>query len=221
MDVVKFIYDSSSFLFDVFDNDTSNLDNYCFCFDSEEFISVLRRRVDSFQSVDLTYSDIFQFSNFENCTFELVKKLHYSGNKGLSFEDVGKILIGGNRKDTAFKKYGENHSKTAFILGLVKITKVSSKSKIFLTNMGYFFFLLNESDRSNLLKYLILKSNFIMTLISKSLNSRFSIRNELSFLKDSTYKRRLPNLNRMYRELISGYEAEFSIITNGVDEYGA
>jgi len=68
-----------------------------------------------------------------------------------------------------------------------------------------------------LIKFLILRSKYISNLIKKSMTGSFRVHEEISFLKKSTINRRLPNLKRLYNELIKGIEKEMLFITQGVD----
>ena len=65
-------------------------------------------------------ADVVQFSDFEDATVELCRRVAESGNSGLRFKDVGMLLFSDDimRKDAALNKYGENHIKTAEALGL-------------------------------------------------------------------------------------------------------
>jgi hypothetical protein len=182
-----------------------------------KFITFLKKKISTTRYFDLTPFDVVQYSNFDHCTDEIVKILYFSGNKGFSYEEVGEFLLDSYRKPLALKKYGENHSKTASILGLTMIIKVKKRTKVFLTNLGCFYYSLDPTGRHWLLKYLILRSKYIDNLIKGSVRGTFLVREEISFLKESTVTRRLPNLKRLYSELINGIENEMSFITLGVD----
>ncbi len=82
-----------------------------------EFVTYIQNHI---QCDYITSKDIPQFSSFKNCTKNICKKLLEVNDPGLQFIEIGKLLLddGNSRNDVAYRKYGENHSKTAFELGM-------------------------------------------------------------------------------------------------------
>lgn len=216
MDVKKLFIDDSE-LFDVCDVTKVKVLSNQFQTCTRSFLSFTKERINKNELYDLVPFDIVQFSNFDDCTIELVKVLYFSGNKGYSYEELGSLLLDSKRKNLALKKYGENHSKTANVLGLTKIVKINKRTQVFLTNLGLYYYSLDDDSRIWLMKFMILRSKYISNLIKKSLIGTFRVYEEVSFLKKSTIKRRLPNLKRLYNELTIGIENEMLFVSDGVD----
>jgi len=141
---VREIFNDDSDWFNICDiTKVTDLNNH-FSFCLESFIVFLKKKVSENILYSLVPFDVVQFSNFEDCTCKLVKVLYFSGNKGYSYEEVGGILLDAKRKNLALKKYGENHSKTANVLGLTKIIKINNKTQVFLTNLGIYYYSLDD-----------------------------------------------------------------------------
>ena len=60
-------------------------------------------------------ADITQFSSFSACEIEICDALIWANNPGCQFVDIGRLFpkYVNSRNDVAYKKYGENHVKTA------------------------------------------------------------------------------------------------------------
>ena len=90
----------------------------------------------------------------------------------------------------ANKKYGENHVKTAESLGLT----LSYNRKYFLSAIGYIFPSLSKYQQDQLISRTVLRNSLVYNVLHKVLNGQtVSIIDEISFLSESTAKRRKNN----------------------------
>ena len=161
----------------------------------------------------ITSQDVVQFSSFVDASSRICNVLFDVDNNGLSNIQIGTSLLndGKPRKDGALRKYGENHAKTGIELGLVQ----SCYSSYYLTCLGMIFNQLCESDKIELIRRVILRNRFFQKVILKSQRGPVSIVKEMSFLSESTVKRRLPNVRFLY-SLIYGSEQEVHQYLNNI-----
>ena len=162
---------------------------------------------DQLEISDITTSDIFQFSSFEDCTSVLCNKLVQIDNPGLKAKGVGALLLNDEkrRKDEALIKYGENHAKTAKSLGLV----FEMYHTFYLSGVGYSFLGLNDDLKNQLLDRLILRSNLVSQLYKTSRLGNVNVREFLYMLSDSTYTRRKSNIIKIVSHLLESKEYDF------------
>ncbi len=153
----------------------------------------------------ITYQDVVQYSSFEDASTGICKVLSAKDNNGLTNIEVGSALLndGKVRKDGALRKYGENHAKTGMELGLVQ----SCYSRYYLTCLGVIFNQLDMIIKNELVRRTILRNRFFQKVIKKSQLGPTSLIKEMSFLSDSTAKRRMPNVRNLYT-MIFGTEQE-------------
>ena len=113
------------------------------CIDSENFvrelletdISEIREYVVSMPQHEINTYDIPQYSSYEDGTSGMIAFLRMSGNYGPTYCEVGKHFLETGHKEAAYVKYGENHSKLAESLGLVRIER-DKKRKVYLSDIG-------------------------------------------------------------------------------------
>ncbi len=165
----------------------------------------------------ITYQDVVQYSSFADATTGICKVLSDVDNNGLSNIEVGRALLndGKERKDGALRKYGENHAKTAIELGLVN----TYYSQYYLTCLGIIYPQLEAFDEKELLRRTILRNRFFQKIIKKSQQGPISLFKEISFLSESTAKRRLPNIRQFLTALL-GDEPEIAAILKNITVYG-
>lgn len=158
--------------------------------------------------------DIFQFSDLYNATDKLCVKMNEANNPGLKFEDIGKILLddGKERKSGAFVKYGENHAKTAEMLGLV----FELYHTYYLSGIGYVYIALSSEDKKKFLTRLILRNKLIMRIYQAQMNGKVNMREFLFMLAESTYTRRRPNVKAILDVLYESEEYNFSVLKERV-----
>ena len=165
------------------------------------------------------YSDCKEkLSDFKNGVYKLPILLK-DNNIGYTFTEIGKILLDPGKKNGAYCKYGENHSKLAESLGLVYIT--SKPKDVYLSDLGIKFINLSQDDKKLFLKYQI----YNMPLVKYIFNTCF-IKNidivdfiiEVSGLSLSTAKRRSSNVKSLIRILLDDCsENIYKIFSNSMN----
>jgi len=136
-------------------------------------------------------SDVPQFSSIDAATNNICEILSNQEIRGYKFEEIGELLQPQRIADiVANKKYGENHVKTATDLGLC----FAHNGRYFISPVGLMFSTLNKYQQDQLLARFSLRNNFVYTVIHKVLNGvNVDIADEISFLSESTVKRRKNN----------------------------
>lgn len=160
----------------------------------------------------LTFQDVVQFSSLDDATTGICQVLTRA-HDGLHNLEVGQALLddGTVRKEGAYRKYGENHAKTAIELGLV----LENSGCYFLTCLGEIYNDLENSVQNELLRRTILRNRFFQKILIKSQLGPVSIENEMSFFSQSTIIRRLPNVRTLYNIMI-GNDPELLSITKNI-----
>lgn len=160
----------------------------------------------------LTFQDVVQFSSLDDATTGICQVLTRA-HDGLHNLEVGQALLddGTVRKEGAYRKYGENHAKTAIELGLV----LENSGCYFLTCLGEIYNDLETSVQNELLRRTILRNRFFQKILIKSQLGPVSIENEMSFFSQSTIIRRLPNVRTLYNIMI-GNDPELLSITKNI-----
>lgn len=160
----------------------------------------------------LTFQDVVQFSSLDDATTGICQVLARA-HDGLHNLEVGQALLddGTVRKEGAYRKYGENHAKTAIELGLV----LENSGCYFLTCLGEIYNDLENSVQNELLRRTILRNRFFQKILIKSQLGPVSIENEMSFFSQSTIIRRLPNVRTLYNIMI-GNDPELLSITKNI-----
>lgn len=143
---------------------------------------------------ELEAKDIIQFSSFENATIQLCVKMNDFNDPGMKYKEIGKMLLndGVDRKDSAYVKYGENHVKTATILGLT----YELAGSYFLSSVGKMYIDLEEQVQKQLLCRLILRTKMISKIIQTE-DREIDFRQLAKCLSDKTYVRRRSNTKRI------------------------
>ena len=151
------------------------------------------------ENYDVSYlesKDVLQFSSLDDFTSNICACLKEEGDEGFGFLEIGKFLENDGiiRKDGAYLKYGENHSKTACEIGLL----FCLSGKYFLSCLGYIFNDLKDVDKDELLARLFLRNKLIKRLIYRwKINGSASYNNEVGFLSESTKLRRKSNVKKI------------------------
>ncbi len=174
-----------------------------------EFVTYIQNHI---QCDYITSKDIPQFSSFKNCTKNICKKLLEVNDPGLQFIEIGKLLLddGNSRNDVAYRKYGENHSKTAFELGLTQF----KDSTWYLSCIGYKFLSFDEKSQIAIISRCLLRNKFISRIIGDSLISEVNIVKYMHCLSKSTMTRRKPNI--MF--LINMCQAQFDNVDSNLSK---
>ena len=152
--------------------------------------------------------DVFQFSDLDDGTFTFCEKMKSTDNPGMKFIDIGRMLLddGKERKEGALVKYGENHAKTAEMLGLsFELCKT-----YYLSGIGYIYVQLSEEKQKRFLTRLVLRNKLVTRLYQASKNGDINMREFLYMLSDSTYLRRKSNIKTILNVLASSEESDFT-----------
>ncbi len=161
--------------------------------DYDEFIQFA---IDNYDVHYLTPDDVLQYSDFADATINICKIFKDSGDNGYRFIETGKMLQndGISRNDMAYRKYGENHSKTSENLGLLQ--KIGFT--YYLSCLGYILDLLTQEEAEKLVCRLILRNKLVRRLIYRSITSNnASYHAECGFLKIKTANRRKSNVRKL------------------------
>lgn len=154
--------------------------------------------------------DIVQFSKLDDATYNICCKMMRLNNPGMKFFEIGRLLLddGIERGKDAYIKYGENHVKTAEILGLT----FELCHSYYLSGVGYIYSSLSEENQERLLVRLILRSKLIKRMYQASRNGRVNMREFLYMLSDSTYIRRRSNIKKVLNILYNSKEYDFKML---------
>lgn len=150
-----------------------------------------------YSDLKLTSNDILQFSNFDNSTINLISVLS-NIEEPLNYDDVGLLLTEGNKKASAYKKYGENQSKTGKLLELVSISSTIPKT-VYLTPLGESLLNIDREIFDNVIFFEVLKCNLIKLILSLcKLYDKVDIKDLcLSTVSEKTYLRRRSNIKHL------------------------
>lgn len=155
-----------------------------------EIIEIVRR---NFIRMPITKANIPQFSNFDDCYTGVSQGILESGWEWAIYKKIGFLLRRSPRKDGADQKYGENHSKIAMMMGLVKIEKPKG---VCLTDFGKYTLSLSPDQRENLKAKLCFRIPLIHNYFCSDKDEN-TITQCRAILSDTTYKRRLSNIKKL------------------------
>lgn len=148
----------------------------------------------------LEFNDIVQFSSLYDATVGIVTVLENNGDEGFTFIDIGRMLLddGKVRNDMAYRKYGENHAKTAKEFGLTQILFC----KTYLTCIGKILNHFDVFEQQKLLRRLILRNRYVELIIKISASEKISIDSQMGLLSESTRIRRRSNVIKIWQLII-------------------
>ncbi|MCF0257135.1 MAG: hypothetical protein HUK10_12785 [Bacteroides heparinolyticus] len=143
--------------------------------------------------------DVPQFSSFEDC-IKVPTLIVNSGLDGISYERMGYLLRIQKRKPVADKKYGENHMKTAALMGLCNINKDFMTYKAYESSLTRIFSELTDEQKLKVepklcLRIPLVQNYFFMGGYNKVLDDMLSI------LTESTKIRRRTNCNTLIEKV--------------------
>lgn len=176
--------------------------------DLSEFLNYI---ISNYNVHYLTSEDVVQFSDFDDCTENICSLYKLNGDTGFKFVETGRMLLddGIERNDGAYRKYGENHSKTACNLGLLQV----NEHTYYLSCLGYIFNTLESEVKNNLVCRLILRNKLIKRLLYKVIRDGQAIyNNEVIFLKESTINRRKSNVKKLLKFIVDNNDCFSEII---------
>lgn len=166
---------------------------------------------------EITASNIPQFSNYEDAAFNVIKNLIESGEKGMSFEDVGYYLGKSKENEVALRKYGENHSKLACLLDLTVVSTVGHSYIISPSVLGYSYYKLTREEKQKLSARLLLKIPIVQKLLLTAYYRKTSISDFLDVLSGQTRIRRKPNIVAIMETIKKHSDEKMMKIFNNID----
>ena len=141
---------------------------------------------------DVTAENIPQFSDLATAMY-LVPKVLNESNLPITYAEMGRAILGGDKNDIADKKYGENHGKLAALLDLAVVSKDSVSATIYKSVLGEVFCTLSSQEKDDLLTRLCLRIPIVQNAICSN-NEELSIQNDMSILSATTRTRRMSNV---------------------------
>ncbi len=189
--------------------------NYVFPYEKvKEYISELiqvpiQGFIDSVRSkiyLTITCKDIPQFSSLEDATNRYCQVLDEHKDTGFKFDEIGRLLLndGLSRTIGAYRKYGENHSKTACHLGLSQ----NLYNNFYLSSLGKVYNSLTESDRNALIARTSLRNPLYAKIFSMAEYQDINITYLCQSLSKSTLKRRRSNIMKICNIILEQCQLE-------------
>ncbi len=172
--------------------------------DCQDIIQILKKYGISF---DISHGDVPQFSNLEDCVYKVPLLSKDCGIDGITYNEMGYMLRTKHGEEGADTKYGENQSKTAAQMGLCAIVC----SRIYASCLGVAFGNLDKEEQRNLIPKLVLFIPYILNLYASNAKY-FDVLNSVSFLSESTQKRRLTNIWSLIKIVNKDLPYELQII---------
>lgn len=162
----------------------------------------------------IEYADIIQYSSLEAATIGLTSKLKCTTDEGFSFVEVGQLLLDDQlpRNEFTYRKYGENHAKTARQFGLVQLLY----NKTYLSSLGFLYPDLDDDAKIKLLRRLILRNKYFKLIVVKSGKEIVKLDGYLDFLAETTKVRRMSNIKRCWRLFLEEIPEGHNLRTNVV-----
>ena len=166
------------------------------------FIEKVRSKV----YLAISCKEITQYSSLTDATSRYCQVLDENGDKGYKFEDVGRLLLndGINREIGAYRKYGENHSKTACQLGLAQ----NIYNNFYLSSLGKVFNILDDTEKKALLARTILRNPLYGRVFSLIETQDVNISQLCQSLSTSTIVRRRSNVLKLCKIVSDEYQRE-------------
>lgn len=160
-------------------------------------------------------ADVFQFSSINDATHNICSIIKSIGNPGLKFKKIGDLLLNDekNRTDIALNKYGENHIKTAELLGLAF---KNDQKYYYLSGLGLLYSDMTTDVQEKLLTRLVLRNKLIIQILILAQNGNLNLEAFLYDLSKSTYVRRKSNVKKIINILEKSNEYEFKDFINNI-----
>lgn len=162
------------------------------------------------QIFEISVHDIPQFSNFDSVIYDTIAAVDDANEVGeyLTFDELGELLPGRRtNNDVSNKKYGENHAKTAELLGFITIIPERIR-KLQITPLGKAFRSAANDERDRILIRQLMRTAIVKDVFGKyQEQGSFNITDYLeNYLSHSTAVRRRPNVKVFFEKL-----AEFNV----------
>lgn len=154
----------------------------------------------------VTKDNIPQFSDAKDAYLRVPQILSMYKNKEMTFELMGYQLHNeddpDSKSDLALNKYGENHTKLACLVDLVRISKKGVKSNLELSILGNRFIKLSDEEKEDVFPKLCLRIPIIQHYFVTGKRMEL-LEKDFEVLSKETIKRRKSNV-KMLIELIDG-----------------
>lgn len=160
----------------------------------------------------IEHGDVIQYSSLEAATIGLTNKLKLTTDEGFSFVEVGQLLLNDQcqRNELAYRKYGENHAKTARQFGLVQLLY----NKTYLSALGFAYPNIDDDAKRKLLRRLILRNKYFKLIVIKSEKETVRLDGYLDFLAETTKKRRMSNIKMCWNLILEEIPKEHNLRIN-------
>ena len=156
---------------------------------------------------EISHGDVPQFSSLDDSVFKVPLLVKDCGIDDPNYTQLGFMLRTKPRKEGADTKYGENQSKTAAQMGLCSI----KRARIHPSYLGVAFCNLDKVSQMKLLPRLVLFIPYIFNQFATKAKYDDIIAS-VSFLSQSTQKRRLTNIWSLINQVNKVLPYELQII---------
>lgn len=195
--------------------------------DAEELFEIIRQSTldeifdcltTSSYEEEISPENIPQYSSLEDvgkCTFPL----RMLGNdKTLTYEELGIYLYPDEKKaETAHKKYGENHGKTASLLDLAYVERAQNRTGFRSTWFDQLFERLDEDEKRGMLARLALRIPIIRRMLIDASHGTVVLGDYMTSLAKTTKLRRRPNITKLLDLIREEADAADVAITKSLD----
>lgn len=172
----------------------------------------------------ITTNDIPQFSDWDDGTDVVCRKIFEAGDLGYSHYEIGRMLRGEGvsfaefrtkKFLTACRKYGEGHAKLARSLGLLQ----ECEKVYFLSCIGHCWNEVSNDLKERLYTRMILRTRFVRHLLQEASSGSVSVRDTALSLGLSSWSvyRRHSNVVCLLKRLRASREFDFSELINRID----
>ena len=153
-----------------------------------------------FSASVLSIDDAVQFSDFHDATSGIVEALLSAGDYGYSYIEIGKKLQndGISRTEWAYRKYGENHAKTATYLGYL----FSINRCCYVSAIGYSLSSFTDTEQMKLFARLFTRTTLFKSIYYLTRSGIVDLRELFDMLTRETYIRRRSSIKKLYKNLI-------------------
>lgn len=148
----------------------------------------------------ITSNTIPQFSQFHKAVYDTPRCIICSGNSSIDYTQLGKYLLDRGKNDAAYKKYGENHSKFAQLIGFTYID-CNRPRKIHITHLGKEFYNLEPEEQNKLVIYQLFRLDIVKGIAAKVLDDpSLTLEDYLKqYLSNSTVGRRISSIKQIFK----------------------
>lgn len=144
----------------------------------------------------ISTASIPQFSSYEDVVFEVPYLSVASRERDIAFSQMGYMLLRTPKKDGAYLKYGENHTKTAALMGLCTV----QKGRVNPSYLGVAYSRLPKEEQKDIIPKIILYMPIIQNFFVNDMDIDL-LRKYFSLLSESTQIRRRSNVKTLINQV--------------------